>query len=64
MRSGPDGRGYEIDLTDAHAHQRREPLAPWISAGRRLTSSGRPYTRIDLDTSTTRAGPCERRRRG
>ena len=45
VRFGLDGRAYEIDLTEAHARQFREVLAPYVSAGRRLTSSGRPYIR-------------------
>ena len=64
MRFGLDGWAHEIDLTDAHAQQFREHLAPYISAGRRLAKSGRPYVRIDLDTGvTTQAGRRERRRR-
>ena len=59
-----DGLAYEIDLTDAHAQQFREVLAPYVSAGRRVTSSGRPYTRIDLDTKSIVAGRRVRRRRG
>jgi hypothetical protein len=64
VRFGLDGQAYEIDLTDAHAQHFRELLAPYTSVGRRLTSSGRPYTRIDLDTRTTSAGRRDRRRRG
>jgi Lsr2 len=50
VRFGLDGAAYEIDLTDAHAQQFRELLARYVSAGGRLTRSGRLYTRIDLDT--------------
>jgi len=64
VRSGVDSQAYEIDLTDGHAQQLRELLAPYVSAGRRLSRSGHPYTRIDLDTRTTRAGRRVRRRRG
>jgi len=64
VRFGLDGRACEIDLTDAHAQQFREVLAPYVSAGRRVTSSGRPYTRIDLDTKSIVAGRRVRRRRG
>jgi Lsr2 len=42
VRFGLDGREYEIDLTDVHARQFRELFAPYVSAGRRLTRSGRP----------------------
>ena len=53
VRFGLDGREYEIDLTDAHAQQFREVLAPYVTAGRRLTRSGRPYVRVDLDHRAT-----------
>jgi hypothetical protein len=59
VRFGLDGQAYEIDLADSHANQFRELLAPYVSAGRRLTQSGRPYTRIDLDQ---RASTRRRRR--
>ena len=64
VRFGLASQAYEIDLTDTHAQQFRELLAPYVSAGRRLTRSGRPYTRIDLDTRTTGAGRRGRRRSG
>jgi hypothetical protein len=32
-----DGVGYEIDLSDKNAASLRESLAPWISAGRRVS---------------------------
>jgi hypothetical protein len=32
---GLDGKRYEIDLTDEHAGQLREALAPYITAGRK-----------------------------
>ena len=64
VRFGLDGQAYEIDLTDAHAQQFRRLLAPYMSAGRRLTKSGGPYVRVDLDTRTTGAGRRGRRRRG
>lgn len=34
-----DGIAYEIDLTDANASALRESLAPYISAGRRVSAS-------------------------
>jgi hypothetical protein len=34
-----DGTDYEIDLTDAHIDELRAALAPYLSAGRRLTGS-------------------------
>ena len=63
VRFGLDGRDYEIDLTDAHADQFRELLAPYLSAARRLARNGRPYVRIDLD-SASGARRLVRRRRG
>ena len=39
-----DGVGYEIDLTEANAAELRAAIAPWISAGRRVSgrrSAGR-----------------------
>jgi Lsr2 len=36
---GLDGQAYAIDLTDVHAQQFREVLAPCVSTGRRLTSA-------------------------
>ena len=32
-----DGVGYEIDLTEANAAELRAAIAPWISAGRRVS---------------------------
>ncbi|WP_119698773.1 histone-like nucleoid-structuring protein Lsr2 [Microbacterium halotolerans] len=34
-----DGRSYEIDLTEKHANDLRDALAPYISAGRRATGA-------------------------
>ncbi|WP_110588287.1 histone-like nucleoid-structuring protein Lsr2 [Microbacterium suaedae] len=36
-----DGKSYEIDLTDEHANEIREALAPFIKAGRRATGGTR-----------------------
>lgn len=33
-----DGTSYEIDLNSVHAKEFRDAIAPWISAGRRMTS--------------------------
>ncbi len=35
-----DGKAYEIDLTEEHAAQLRDALAPYVSAGRPLARSG------------------------
>ncbi|PKQ26915.1 MAG: hypothetical protein CVT64_00200 [Actinobacteria bacterium HGW-Actinobacteria-4] len=34
-----DGVQYEIDVSDAHAAQLRDAFRPWISAGRKVTST-------------------------
>ena len=34
-----DGVAYEIDLTDANAAKLRDSLAPYVSAGRRISAS-------------------------
>jgi hypothetical protein len=34
-----DGISYEIDLSDSHAEELREKLAPWIAAGRKTGSA-------------------------
>jgi hypothetical protein len=55
---GVDGKSYEIDLNEKHAHELREILAPFVAAARRAgrasSSSGRS-TR-----SSTTAGDRER----
>lgn len=57
-----DGVAYEIDLTDDHAAQLREALAPYIGAGRKVSgaarargagSSSRSASRTDLDAIRT-----------
>lgn len=35
-----NGVAYEIDLTNSHAAELRDALAPYIDAGRRATASG------------------------
>ncbi len=36
-----DGKSYEIDLSEKNAEKLREAFAPWIGAGRRVSSPGR-----------------------
>lgn len=36
-----DGTGYEIDLSDAHAGELRDVLAPYLRAGRRVSAARR-----------------------
>ena len=40
-----DGVSYEIDLSDENAAGLRSALAPWISAGRRVSGARRTATR-------------------
>jgi len=40
VRFGLDGDAYEIDLSGDNAATLREVLAPWVSAGRRISRSG------------------------
>lgn len=54
VRFALDGQSYEIDLSPADAAEMREALAPYVQAGRRLTRSGKPYVRIDLDARPRR----------
>jgi len=39
-----DGTAYEIDLSADHAAELRSALAPYVSAGRRVSGSGRAAT--------------------
>ena len=49
-----DGTSYEIDLNSAHAQELRDAIAPWISAGRRMTAR-RPASRARRGASTPAA---------
>ncbi|MFE0648531.1 Lsr2 family protein [Streptomyces sp. NPDC059534] len=40
-----DGKNYEIDLTDDHAGELREVLAPYVGAGRKVGGGGRTPVR-------------------
>lgn len=55
-----DGKTYEIDLSEQNAAKLRELLAPWVSAGRRVTArdgseSRRRAGRRSEDTADIRA---------
>lgn len=53
-----DGVSYEIDLSDENAAALRSALAPWISAGRRVSGARRTATRASKggpDASAIRA---------
>ena len=52
-----DGVGYEIDLSDKNAAALRDALAPWISAGRRVSgrrTTGRGRGRGNSDAAKIR----------
>jgi len=52
-----DGVGYEVDLSDKNAAALREAIAPWVSAGRRVSgrrSAGRGRGRVTSDASKIR----------
>lgn len=40
-----DGKSYEIDLSEKNADKLREAFAPWIGAGRRVSSPTAAETR-------------------
>jgi hypothetical protein len=40
-----DGRDYEIDLSDEHAAELSDCLAPWVAAGRRASTARIPEPR-------------------
>jgi len=44
VRFGLDGNTYEIDLSPVNESELREFLRHYIQVGRRLSTSGRPYT--------------------
>ena len=50
-----DGTSYEIDLSSTHAAELRRALAPWIQAGRRVTSSKSARGRRGSDVAKIRA---------
>ncbi len=59
-----DGKSYEIDLSESNAEKLREAFAPWIGAGRRVSSPGaveprrRPVRRSE-DTADIRRWAAE-----
>ena len=56
-----DGKRYEIDLSSRNAGNLKKALAPYVAAGRRLSSPkhgrGRPYRRVEteVDPAAVRA---------
>lgn len=50
---GLDGKSYTIDLSNRNASGLKKALAPYIEAGRKLSSPkrgrGRPYRRVEVD---------------
>lgn len=55
VRFSMDGADYEIDLSDSHAQQLRDALAPYISAARRTG----PSTRRTSHKAAKAADPTE-----
>lgn len=57
---GPDGKGYEIDLSAINAEKLREALRPYAAAGRKTTRSSSAHgprpraSDSDPDTATVR----------
>ena len=47
-----DGKAYEIDLTEEHAEELRDALAPWISAARPTSTTRNPKPRATSKRST------------
>lgn len=45
VRFALDGKEYEIDLSDEHAADLRDRLAPWIAAGRPAATARIPQPR-------------------
>ncbi|MFC7840191.1 Lsr2 family protein [Streptomyces sp. NPDC001046] len=54
---GLDGTSYEIDLSEVHAGELREALAPYVEAGRKRSRSGKAYrqTEVAPDPAAVRA---------
>ncbi|WP_055586310.1 MULTISPECIES: Lsr2 family protein [Peterkaempfera] len=54
---GIDGKSYEIDLSTDNAEKLREVLAPYVTAGRRQSRSGKSFRRTALapDPAAVRA---------
>lgn len=50
-----DGAKFEIDVNSEHAAELRAALAPWISAGRKVSSRGAARGRTGGDVSKIRA---------
>ncbi|MFI9627653.1 Lsr2 family protein [Streptomyces sp. NPDC052042] len=60
---GLDGKSYEIDLNASNAKKLRKALAPYVSAGRKQTSTGKRgrkptsyrHTSLEPDPAAVRA---------
>lgn len=48
---GLDGVEYQIDLSDKNAAKLRRALDMYVSHGRKLSRSGRPYRRVEIGPS-------------
>jgi hypothetical protein len=55
LRFAVENTQYEIDLSTAHAAEMRAALAPWVSAGRKVSGKSVSKARTGSDTSKVRA---------
>lgn len=46
VRFGLDGTNYAVDLTEAHANELRDLLAPYVGVGRKLSGQRRMARRV------------------
>lgn len=52
---GVDGRTYEIDLSEEHANELRDALAPFVAAARRAGGNGAPAARPRSTSRSSRS---------
>ena len=50
-----DGVGYEIDLSDKNAQKLRDAVAPYVAAGRKVSSGARRQVRRGRNAGTSQA---------
>lgn len=55
VRFGLDGDTYEVDLSPVNEEELGGFLSHYIQVGRRLSTSGRPYTTATADSRAVRA---------
>jgi hypothetical protein len=59
VRFGLDGTDYEIDLNVGHAQALRDVLAPYVSAGRKVTGGARRPVRASRKAQANGANTTE-----